>query len=76
MGPEWITASAAVAGLIAGAAGVYASLVGKISRLQGHVDALDLEIARLIRQQQRLENLILALLGQNPRHLEDFKGDT
>jgi hypothetical protein len=75
MGPEWITALSAVAGLFGGGAAVYASLVGRISRLQGQVDALDSEIARMVRQQQRLENLILALIGHNPRHLEDFKPD-
>lgn len=73
---DWIIALATVAGVVAGASGVYAHVLVKIARLQGHVDALDMEIGRLVRQQQRLENLILALLGQNPRHLQDFKADT
>jgi len=76
MSPEWITALAAVAGLFGGGAAVYASLVGKISRLQGTVDALDSEMSRMVRQQQRLENLVLALIGHNPRHLQDFKADS
>jgi len=75
MSPEWITALAAVAGLFGGGAAVYASLVGKISRMQGTVDALDHEIARLVRQQQRLENLVLAMIGSSPRHLQDFRPD-
>lgn len=76
MGPEWITAIAAVAGLVGGASAVYARMRGDIARLEGHVMALDMEIARLVKQQFKLENLILALLGQNPRTLQDFRPDS
>lgn len=75
MSPEWITAIVAAAGLAGGAVAAYARMRTDIARLQGHVDALDMEIGRLVRQQQRLENLILALLGQTPPRLEDSTSD-
>lgn len=64
MTADWIIAIVAVASLLSGIAGVYSHLVAKIAKLQGHVDALDLEISRLVRQQQRIENLLLTLLGR------------
>ena len=73
MGPEWITAIAAVAGLVAGAVAVYARMRLDLASMNGRIEALDMEISRLVRQQIRLENLIVTLLGRTPLRLDDFR---
>ena len=76
MTPEWVLAICALATLIGGMAVAWAYVVSGLRILKIQVDSLDREIVRIVRQQARLEDLILTLLGKNPRLPESDNGES
>lgn len=62
-------------GFLGALVAVYVRMLIVLIKVKEHMESMDLELARVVAQVARLENLVLAMLGKAPRNIQDFRQD-